>query len=303
MNTALAVAEVCSLAIEHVRTLQELVRTSHLAGKAEVATEVLHNVGNTLNSISVASEQIRETVEQSSSIDLPEIVRLIQEHEYDIEHFCTHDPRGRMLPTYFAKLSEQLAEERKFLIYEVTRQLHHIRRVTEIIRSQQETIKYTRFTEQFSLSSLLEESLEFFQELLDGQGITIERCYACKQVMSGEPHKLLQVINNLIRNAVDAFDGISVEEKKISLNTYLSADQNEVTVEVSDNGKGMQEDIVQQAFSFGFTTKKGGHGFGLHNAANLTAEMGGNLTGKSAGSGQGATFRIRLPVIKTGGIE
>ena len=303
INTALAVSEICDLSIQHVQVLKELFTTSHLAGKAEVATEVLHNVGNTLNSISVASEQIRETVQQSSSTSLPDIVRLIQEHEHDLGHFCVHDSRGRMLPSYFAKLSERLAEEREFLLAEASRQLHHIRRIAEIIRSQQETIKPTRFTEQFNLSSLLEESLEFFQEVLDKQGITVERRYECKQVMTGEPHKLLQVISNLIRNAVDAFNGIAVEQRKISLSTYPCADCNEVIIEVSDNGKGMEENIVRQAFTFGFTTKKSGHGFGLHNAANLTTEMGGKLTGESAGLGQGATFRMRLPVIKKGGTK
>ncbi|WP_446009212.1 ATP-binding protein [Candidatus Electrothrix sp.] len=303
INTALAVSEICDLSIQHVQVLKELFTTSHLAGKAEVATEVLHNVGNTLNSISVASEQIRETVQKSSSTSLPEIVRLIQEHEHDLEHFCVHDSRGRMLPSYFAKLSEKLAEEREFLLAEASRQLHHIRRIAEIIRSQQETIKPTRFTEQFNLSSLLEESLDFFQDVLDKQGITVERHYECKQVMTGEPHKLLQVISNLIRNAVDAFNGISVEQRKIFLSTYSCADCNEVIIEVRDNGKGIQKNIIQQAFTFGFTTKKGGHGFGLHNAANLTAEMGGNLTGESAGLGQGATFRMRLPVIKKGGTK
>ena len=303
INTALAVSEVCALSIQHVQVLKELFTTSHLAGKAEVATEVLHNVGNTLNSISVASEQIREIAEQSSSTSLAEVVRLIQEHEHDREQFCLHDSRAKMLPSYFAKLAEKLAEEREFLLAETTRQLQHIRRIAEIIRSQQETVKNTRFTEQFNLSSLLEESLEFFQEVLDEQKITVERHYECTQVMSGEPHKILQIINNLIRNAVDALSGTSEDRRKISLRTYPSADRDEVIVEVRDNGEGMETNIVRQAFAFGFTTKKGGHGFGLHNAANLTAEMGGSLTGESAGSGRGATFRMRLPVIKKGRTE
>ncbi|WP_339137315.1 MAG: ATP-binding protein [Candidatus Electrothrix sp. GW3-4] len=301
INTALAVSEVCALSIKHVQALRELVRTSHLAGKAEVATEVLHNVGNTLNSISVSSEHIRETVQQSSSISLSDIVQLIQEHEHDRESFCLHDPRGKKLPVYFAKLAEKLAEERGFLLAETTRQLHHIRRVAEIIRAQQDTAKRINCTEQLNLTALLEESLELFQDALDAQQITVERRYDVQQTISGEPHKILQVVSNLIRNAVDAFDGASVEQRKISVRTYPVADQDEVVVEISDNGKGMQGNILQQAFTFGFTTKKSGHGFGLHNAANLAAEMGGRLTGKSAGPEQGAQFRMRLPVTATGG--
>ncbi|MGB5685158.1 MAG: HAMP domain-containing sensor histidine kinase, partial [Candidatus Electrothrix sp.] len=301
LNAALTVAEVCALSIEHVQTLRELVRTSHLAGKAEVATEVLHNVGNTLNSISVSSEHIREIVEQSSCTSLPDIVQLIQDHEEDREFFCTHDPRGKRLPSYFARLSEKMTEERESLLAETTRQLHHIRRVAKIIRAQQDTVKLIDFTEQVNLTSLIEESLEFFQRELDKKQITVERHYCFQQNIYAEPHKILQVMNNLIRNAVDAFDGIAVKQKEISLSTYPTADQDEVVVEISDNGKGMEQNILQQAFVFGFTTKKGGYGFGLHNAANLTTEMGGNLTGQSAGAEQGARFRMRLPVTAKGG--
>jgi signal transduction histidine kinase len=303
INTALAVSEVCALSIKHVRTLRELVRTSHLAGKAEVATEVLHNVGNTLNSISVSSEHIREIAQQSSSTSLPDIVRLIQDHEEDHESFYTHDPRGKRLPSYFARLSEKMTEERESLLTETTRQLHHIRRVAEIIRAQQDTAKLIDFTEQVNLTSLLEESLELFQGDMDEQRITVECHYGFQQSIFAEPHKILQVMNNLIRNAVEAFDGISAEEKKISLSTYPTADRDEVVVEISDNGKGMRQNILQQAFTFGFTTKKGGHGFGLHNSANLAAEMGGSLTGESAGPEQGARFIMRLPVTATGGTE
>ncbi|CAK8724488.1 histidine kinase [Candidatus Electrothrix aarhusensis] len=303
LNAALTVAEVCALSIEHVQTLRALVRTSHLAGKAEVATEVLHNVGNTLNSISVSSEHIQELVQQSCSASLPDIVRLIQDHKEDPESFFVHDSRGQRLPAYFAKLSEKLAEEREFLLVETTRQLHHIRRVADIIRAQQDTAKIINFTEQVNLTSLLEESLELFQRDLEKQRIAVERNYNFQKSICGEPHKILQVVNNLIRNSVDAFDGILVEQKKIALSIYPTADQNEVIVEISDNGKGMQQNILEQAFVFGFTTKKEGHGFGLHNAANLTAEMGGNLTGESAGLEQGARFKMRLPVTATGGTE
>ncbi len=300
INTALAMSEVCALAIEHVQALKELFTTSRLAGKAEVATEVLHNVGNTLNSISVSSEQIREAVQQSSSTGLPGIIPLLQGHGNDLAHFFGHDSKGRMLPLYFAKLSEKLTEERNFLLTETTRQLHHIRRIVEIIRAQQDTAKLASFTEQIDITALLEECLDVFQSDFEKQGVTVERYYDFQQSIKGEPHKILQVVSNLIRNAVESFDETSPAQKKISVRTYSTADQNEVEIILTDNGKGMQQEILQQAFAFGFTTKKDGHGFGLHNAANLAAEMGGSLTGESKGPGQGAQFSMRFPVMATG---
>ena len=49
-------------------------------------------------------------------------------------------------------------------------------------------------------------------------------------------------------------------------------------------------------FTLGFTTRKDGHGFGLHSAALAAAEMGGSLVAESDGLGQGATFTLELPM-------
>jgi C4-dicarboxylate-specific signal transduction histidine kinase len=160
---------------------------------------------------------------------------------------------------------------------------------------QQDEVRHADFTEQLDLNSIIEESLELYRKHLTDRRITVERNYGFQQNMHGEPHKILQVVNNLISNAVDAFDGTAVEEKKISLTTY-PVDSTEVVLEISDNGKGMPRNALQQIFSFGFTTKENGHGFGLHNAVNLVIEMGGSLTAESSGPARGATFRMRLPV-------
>ena len=51
-------------------------------------------------------------------------------------------------------------------------------------------------------------------------------------------------------------------------------------------------------FNHGFTTRKDGHGFGLHSCALAAKELGGSLTGESAGPGQGATFTLTLPLAR-----
>ncbi len=315
LNVALTISEVCALSIEHVRILKKLCATSRLAGKAEVATEVLHNVGNTLNSISVSSEHIREMVQESSSSSLTSIVDLIEEHRHDPGHFFTHDPRGQKLPLYFSRLAEKMNSERTALLNEADRQFRHIRRVNEIIRKQQDVAHESEIKELIDLKEIIEESLEQFQDQLQTRHIAVERDYAFSPVFNGESYKILQVINNLISNAVDAFGGLYLEKKKIFLRLYQvertsalmdtdSLDANKkITLEITDNGKGMRKEILRQIFEFGFTTKKDGHGFGLHNAANLTAQMRGTLTAESSGPGQGTTFRIELPVTAEGRTE
>lgn len=303
INTSLTIAEVCALSLEHVCTLKKLFNASRLAGKAEVATEVLHNVGNTLNSISVSSEHIREMVQGSSGSTLPEIVELIEEHRHDLGYFLDHDPRGRKLPLYFSRLSEKLREETVLLLAEADRQFRHIRRVAEIIQTQQDVAKEVNLIEQIDLAAIIEESLDSFLEQFQKQQITVERSYDSAPVIYGESHKILQVVNNLISNAVDSFGGMKVESRKICLRLYQvdsTGEHKKIALEVMDNGQGMEKKILQRIFNFGFTTKDDGHGFGLHNAANLTAEMRGTLTAESSGPGRGTMFRMQLPVTASG---
>jgi signal transduction histidine kinase len=69
-----------------------------------------------------------------------------------------------------------------------------------------------------------------------------------------------------------------------------------VEVTVTDNGEGIAPDNLTRIFSYGFTTRQQGHGFGLHSGANAAKEMGGQLTAHSAGPGQGAVFTLVLPL-------
>lgn len=299
MNTALHVSGVCALAVEHAHILKTLLDTSRLAGKAEVATEVLHNVGNTLNSISVSAERLGEMVQKSGSSTLPAIVELIEQHKDDAAAFFGSDPKGRKLPLYFASLSTQLTKERWRLLEEIGHQLRHVRRAADIIRTQQDAAGSKVLIEQFDLASVIEESVEVFEQKLAERQIQVERKYARLPTMQGERRKILQIMVNLISNAADAFEGfngLKREERRVSLRLQSVDRENEhVMVEVADNGRGISSEIMEHIFAFGFTAKKGGHGFGLHNAANLATEMGGTLTAESPGEDKGAVFRLELP--------
>jgi signal transduction histidine kinase len=69
-----------------------------------------------------------------------------------------------------------------------------------------------------------------------------------------------------------------------------------VHIVVSDNGVGIAPETLVRVFEHGFTTKKDGHGFGLHGAALTAQELGGTLSAASEGPGRGATFTLDLPL-------
>ncbi len=107
-------------------------------------------------------------------------------------------------------------------------------------------------------------------------------------------HKVLQILVNLISNARDAVQEAAPERPRILVK--LSRDGNHVLVTIEDSGIGISEEVLSQVWQFGFTTKKKGHGFGLHNSANAAQQIGGTLTAHSDGVGHGACFILRLPI-------
>jgi len=108
-------------------------------------------------------------------------------------------------------------------------------------------------------------------------------------------HKVLQILINLLRNAKYAMDARSGHAKRLVVRVGVSS-PNRVRITLADNGVGIDSEHLTRIFNHGFTTKKDGHGFGLHSGANAAKEMGGTLTAHSGGPGQGAEFTLELPV-------
>jgi len=111
-------------------------------------------------------------------------------------------------------------------------------------------------------------------------------------------HRLLQILVNLISNAKQAMDGASDQSPCITLGAALVDVEARpvLRITVADNGEGIAPENLIRVFAHGFTTRKNGHGFGLHSCVLAAQEMGGTLTARSDGFGRGATFILEVPV-------
>jgi C4-dicarboxylate-specific signal transduction histidine kinase len=121
-------------------------------------------------------------------------------------------------------------------------------------------------------------------------------------LLSVDRHKVLQVLINLFGNAKYAMDVQTSDEKRLIICIEPIASQR-ARIVVTDNGVGISAENLVKIFTHGFTTKEGGHGFGLHSSANAAKEIGGSLTAHSDGPGRGATFILELPAAKAAGVE
>jgi PAS domain S-box-containing protein len=274
---------------------KRLLETSRFAGMAEVATAVLHNVGNVLNSVNVSSTLICNQVRNSRNSRLRDVILLLNRHSGDLADFLTNDPKGKIIPSYLSNLSEQLGDEQQDLLKELELLVKNIEHIKEIVAMQQDYARVSGIIEHLSVRDLVEDALQMHTAALARHGILVVREYQDVPVISMDKHKVLQILVNLIRNAKYAMDSAAKRNKRLTISIQLNA-ENMVQLSVTDNGIGIPEQNLTRIFSHGFTTKRDGHGFGLHSGANAAREMGGRLYARSDGAGQGATFTLELPL-------
>jgi C4-dicarboxylate-specific signal transduction histidine kinase len=273
----------------------QLVESSRQAGMAEVATGVLHNVGNVLNSVNVSATLVSDRMRQSKVPNLMQASALLREHAEHLNEFMNDDPRGKLLLDYLPDLGEHLHEERSEMLKELeslTKNLDHIK---DIVAMQQSYAKVSGIIEPVSIASLAEDALQIHEAALARHGVQVVREFAEAPLVSVDRHKVLQILVNLVRNAKYAMEELSRPEKRLLVKIEVEAAKT-VRVTVGDNGAGIAPENMVRIFSHGFTTKSEGHGFGLHSCAIAAREMNGSLTARSDGRGRGATFVLELPI-------
>jgi len=168
--------------------------------------------------------------------------------------------------------------------------------IKSIVTMQQKHARAAGSLESLNLPQLIDEALRLNAVSFERQGIRIERQYETVPPITVDRHKLLQILINLLSNARHALAEIDKDDKQMSIRVRTTQGGERLLLEVADNGKGIALANLPRLFTQGFTTKRTGHGFGLHISALSAAEMKGQLTCASAGPGQGATFTLELPM-------
>lgn len=275
-------------------TQRRAVELARQAGMAELATNVLHNVGNVLNSINTSATVLGERLRALRLQSLLKLSGVLEEHRSDLAAFMTVDERGRRLPEFLGKLGEHLSAERDELLA-MTDALHrHVEHIRTIVELQQSYAMSSSLVEAASLEELLEDALRIQGAALGRHGITLERHLIPLPRVMVDKHKLLQILLNLISNAKYALNDNPPGERRLTVRLERPADDR-VRMQVCDNGMGIAPELLTKIFQHGFTTRKEGHGFGLHSCAIAARSMEGSLGVHSDGPGKGAIFTLELP--------
>ena len=269
---------------------------SHQAGMAEVATGVLHNIGNVLNSLGVSAALMLAGLRDSRAGNVQRLAKLLTEQEDRLEAFLRNDPRGREIPRYLAQLGEHLVAEKHTQHTEMQAIVTHVEHIGKIVAAQQSYAHRGGISEEVDVAELIDNAivLNFAGET----DVTVNRDYQVTPQLTLDRHKVMQILANLLSNARHALSDQTQGMRFLTVR-IRPLTEGALSIEVEDSGIGIEFGVLQRLFEFGFTTKKDGHGFGLHASANLAKELGGELSGLSDGPGRGARFSLRLPVATT----
>ena len=273
---------------------QQLVTTSRQAGMAEVATGVLHNVGNVLNSVNISAGILVEKLRGSKARNVSKAAALLVGQNGNLAHFLTEDPQGQKLPNYLAKLGEHLTAENALLVQEANHLGTNLEHIKEIVAMQQNYAKVSGVFEHLPPERLVEDAIAINTGAFERHGVVLVRAFSPAPLVVVDRHKVLQILINLIRNAKYALDDSGRTDKRMTI-SIEGCGEDKVQIKVADNGIGIAPENLTRIFGHGFTTKRDGHGFGLHSGANAATEIGGSLTAHSDGLGCGATFTLELP--------
>ena len=283
---------------------RQLVEASRHAGMAEIANDVLHNVGNVLNSVNVSAGLVAQMVREPKDQGLANVLELLGEQGTELGAFFSQNVKGIALRGYLTKLFAAHAAERHAIAKELDSLTKSIGHINEIVAAQQSYSGTTSVVEPVQIKDLLEDALRINAGSMERHQITVVREYADLPVLLLDKHLVLQILANLIGNAKQAMLATPAplhqpaQAHQLTLRTEIRkvADAHRLRIFVEDSGEGIAPEHLPRLFTHGFTTRKNGHGFGLHSCALAAREMQGTIEVHSEGPGHGAVFTLELPV-------
>ena len=272
---------------------KQLVESALQSGMAEMATGVLHDVGNLINSISVSCELMESTLNDDTLDAMEKTNRLLKECP-DLGAYFTSDPKAGKIPAIYEKIRQVLADDHTNLGKEIANLKNKIQTTRDVIATQQHYAKAELFKETVNLNAIIDDALSIVQRNVIRYRLQVERTGVRQPIVRAQKSKIVHIMVNVLQNALDAMANVPESERRLQFESGYGADC--VYVKIRDSGEGIPKENLETVFHHGFTTKPAGHGFGLHTCANFMTEMGGKIWAESDGKDTGAAFYLAFPL-------
>jgi signal transduction histidine kinase len=277
------------------RSHEAMVRAARDAGMSEIATGILHNIGNVLNSVNVSANLMTTRLRESKLAKLEKLRELVESKGERLGEFIATDPKGKHVGPFLCEVARSLRSEQETQSAELASLSEGIEHMRSLVAAQQELAGASEVREAVDLRAQLALAADIASRAVGPNVAPVQFEVADVGRPRLDRHKLVQIIVNLVKNAAES---TAERNQGGAIRVRAALDNDTLRIEVSDEGVGIASENLTRVFHHGFTTKRGGHGFGLHSSANAAVEMGGRLSARSDGPGLGATFVLELPLEK-----
>ena len=279
--------------IELQEAQSQLTDMAHSAGMAEIATGVLHNVGNLLNSVNISVAMVTGQLRNSRIYELERLLARLDAQNQNLAEFLSTDGRAEKLLDYLHKLADLLKTEQENIASEVEQMTVKVDNVKGVIAAQQNYARAVSFREDVDLEKLINDVLAMHGPSFLRYEIEVITDMEAMPPVWIEKNKVVQILDNLIRNAIESMSSIEGNARRLSV-SLSECEENFARITVADTGGGIDAYQLEHIFSYGYTTKRDGNGFGLHSAALAVNSLGGKIVAASEGIGKGAVFTLDL---------
>lgn len=263
-----------------------MVEMAREAGMSEVASGVLHNVGNLLNTLTVSHSLLDEGLRDSRVEQVQRIAALLQEQGDGFAEFLAEDAKGQRVPEFLDALGGALVRERAVWRRELAESQRVVERLGQFVQETQLPVGVTAVESPVLVADLVDavlssvpDEVEVVREVADGPPVLVDR------------NRTTGILRQLLSNALDAVAQSAAPRVVLRVERTPGG----VVFTLGDNGGGIEPGELTAIFSRGHSSKEGRSGAGLHEAANAATQLGGKLGARSDGVGRGATFVLELP--------
>lgn len=262
-------------------------------GKFEIASDILHDIGNAVVGFGSYLTRIKRVLEQNGLENLENLAMFFKNEQSLIADAIGVDRAAAVIQLLTSILQAQ-HDSREEMRKSITEQLNIISHIQEILNIQRQYVKGHENQERKSvnLRSVINDCLAMLFASSDKRGIAFSSFITAEHpVVKGDRTKLMQVILNVLKNSIEAITEDNAE-KNITIQVDQSVDW--IVVKVTDTGCGFDATTAEKLFKRGFTTKTSGTGLGLYNCRSIIESHGGTMTIFSEGPQKGTTVTIKL---------
>ena len=264
-------------------------------GKFEIASDVLHDIGNAIVGFGSYLTRIRRSLEQNSPENLQNLAGFFTTQQTPMAA-AIGEAKAAAVVSMLNNITEAQKISQEEMRKSITEQLNIITHIQEILNIQRQYI--TGHAEQekkpVNLRAIIDDCLSMLFASLDKRAIAVSLDLPIElPVLQGDRTKLMQVIMNVLKNSIEAID-MNAAQKTISIR--LHTHDGLLILQVQDSGNGFDEATGKQIFGRGFTSKSSGTGLGLNNCRIIIESHAGAITITSEGPGKGSLTTIKFKI-------